>query len=375
MLKVMTVLGTRPEIIKMCRVSALLDQNSHHIIVFTGQNYDYELSQIFFDDLEFRKPDYFLEAGDSSPIRTVANIFVRFEDVLLKEKPDAILFYGDTNSCLGVIVAKRYKIPIFHMEAGNRCFNENVPEELNRKVVDHLSDINLVLTEHARRYLISEGIRQDRIIKTGSHMREVLTHFSEKIEKSKILEKEDLRKGDYFLVSIHREENVDDQKNLEKLLGALNSLAKKYQKKIIVSTHPRTQKRLENLSDFKMDEHVIFLPPFGFFDYITLQKNAFLVISDSGTITEETDILKLKSVAIRNEHERPEGMDSGTLVMSGLDSDSVINSVQLVLNFSKKAPDNIENIQDYIVQNVSEKIVKIIYSYTGYVNRNVWGKV
>ena len=375
MLQVMTVLGTRPEIIKMCRVAAEFDKHSNHIIVFTGQNYDYELSQIFFDDLEFRKPDYFLEAGDKTAIKTIANILASFEEILIKEKPDAILLYGDTNSCLSVIVAKRYKIPVFHMEAGNRCFNENVPEELNRKIVDHLSDINLVLTEHARRYLISEGIKQDRIIKTGSHMLEVLDYYKDKIDNSKVLEKQKLKKNDYFIASIHREENVDTSKNLLKLIETFNALAKNYNKKVIVSTHPRTQKRIKELAPIKVDERVKFMPPFGFFDYVTLQKNALTVISDSGTITEETDILNLNSITIRNEHERPEGMDAGTLIMSGLNSEDVLNSVKVILDSNQEVFSKRQRIDDYQAENISKKIVKIVYSYTGFINRNVWGKI
>ncbi|MCA1765011.1 MAG: UDP-N-acetylglucosamine 2-epimerase (non-hydrolyzing) [Desulfobulbaceae bacterium] len=371
MLKVMTIVGTRPELIKMSRVIAEFDRHTEHLLVHTGQNFDYELNQVFFDDLEIRKPDYFLGAVGENGAQTIARVIMKVDEVLAKEEPDAVLLYGDTNSCLGVIAAKRRKIPVFHMEAGNRCFDQRVPEELNRKVLDHLSDINLVLTEHARRYLIAEGIKPETIIKTGSHMREVLDHYLPKINQSDILTRLNLEKGRYFVVSAHREENVDAPDNLLDLVATFNALAEKWQLPVIVSTHPRTKKRLEALSAYPIKSKVQFLKPFGFCDYIKLQQEARCVISDSGTITEEASILNFPAVTIRNTHERPEGMDEGTLIMCGLKSEKVIAAIEVVVSQSSgDMPFRV--VGDYEVANVSNKVVRIVLSYTDYVNRTVW---
>ena len=320
MLKVMTLVGTRPELIKMSRVIAELDQHVNHILVHSGQNYDYELNQVFFDDLEIRKPDHFLGAAGETAAQTIAEVITKTDQILSLEKPDAILLYGDTNTCLAVISAKRQKIPVFHMEAGNRCFDQRVPEELNRKVLDHLSDINMVLTEHARRYLLDEGINPETIIKTGSHMEEVLDFYMPKIQQSDVLVRTGLEKNKFFIVSAHREENVDTPENLRDLLHTLKALADEYSFPILVSTHPRTKMRLEALGESLDHPLIRFEKPFGLLDYIKLQMNAFCVLSDSGTITEETSLLNLPAITIRNTHERPEGMDEGTLVMSGLKS-------------------------------------------------------
>ena len=372
MLKVMTIVGTRPELIKMSRVIPVFDLHTHHILVHTGQNYDYELNQIFFEDLGLRKPDYFLDAVGKNVAQTIARVIEKSDEIMSKEKPDALLLYGDTNSGLSVIAAKRRKIPVFHMEAGNRCFDQRVPEELNRKVLDHLSDINLVLTEHARRYLIAEGIRPETIIKTGSHMREVLDYYMPKIKKSKVLEKIRLSAGKYFLVSMHREENIDSTANLQDLLDSLNGLADAYQLPVIVSTHPRTQKRIDELKLGKSSSRIRFLKPFGFCDYVKLQMGAKCVISDSGTITEESSLLNLPAITVRNTHERPEGMDAGTLIMSGLEKKSVLDAVSVTLAQCVKKTQLKRSIEDYEVVGVAEQILKIVLSYTYYVNRTVW---
>lgn len=374
MIKVMTIVGTRPELIKMARVIHELDDNVSHVLVHTGQNYDYELNQIFFNDLHIRKPDYFLNAVGETVADTIGQIITKSDKIFSIEKPDAVLFYGDTNSCLAVIAAKRRKIPVFHMEAGNRCFDQRVPEELNRKVVDHLSDINLVLTEHARRYLIAEGIRPETIIKTGSHMREVLDFYMPRIMSSMVLEELNLKPNQYFLVSAHREENVDSPENLIEMLHALNALAVEYKFPIIVSTHPRTQKKLDEIKNFSVDQLVRFVKPFGFFDYVKLQTESLCILSDSGTITEEASLLNLPAVTIRNTHERPEGMDVGTLVMSGLKSEDVLNAVRVVISQHKKSGGVISPVDDYEVGFVSKKILRIILSYTNYINRTVWLK-
>lgn len=318
MFKIMTIVGTRPELIKMSRVIAEFDQHTQHILVHTGQNYDYELNQLFFEDMDIRKPDYFLEAVGDNVMQTIARVLEKADEVMEKEKPDAVMLYGDTNSCLAVIAAKRRKIPVFHMEAGNRCFDQRVPEELNRKVLDHLSDINLVLTEHARRYLIAEGIRPETIIKTGSHMREVLDFYMPKIKTSDVVQRMGLEANKFFIVSAHREENVDTPQNLLDMIETLNALAATYNCPVIVSTHPRTQKRLDALELGGLNPQIKFLKPFGFCDYVKLQMEALCVVSDSGTITEEGSLLNLPAITIRNAHERPEGMDVGTLIMSGL---------------------------------------------------------
>jgi len=374
MLKVMTIVGTRPELIKMSRVIAALDEHTKHLLVHTGQNYDYELNQVFFDELGIRKPDYFLEAVGDNASQTIARVIEKSDEVMRKESPDAVLLYGDTNSCLAVIAAKRRKIPVFHMEAGNRCFDQRVPEELNRKVLDHLSDINLVLTEHARRYLIAEGVRPETIIKTGSHMREVLDYYMPKIEASEVLVRMGLEQGRYFIVSAHREENVDTPENLADMVETLKALAAQYELPVIVSTHPRTKKRLDELNLDKLDSRIRFLKPFGFCDYVKLQMEAICVVSDSGTITEEGSLLNLPAVTIRNAHERPEGMDVGTLIMAGLKKERVLDAVRVIIaqhdrNIRVMAP-----VEDYEAQSVSKKILRIVLSYTDYVNRTVWQK-
>ncbi len=374
MLKVMTIVGTRPELIKMSRVIAEFDQHTQHTLVHTGQNFDYELNQVFFEELGIRKPDYFLEAVGANAAQTIARVIEKADEVMEKEQPDAVLLYGDTNSCLSVISAKRRKIPVFHMEAGNRCFDQRVPEELNRKVLDHLSDINIVLTEHARRYLIAEGIAPDRIIKSGSHMQEVLEYFMPKIEISNALEMLGLQEKRYFLVSAHREENVDTPENLQDLLDTLQVLAEAYDMPIIVSTHPRTRQRLEKLGIEGLDSRVQFLKPFGFFDYIKLQMGAFCILSDSGTITEETSLLNLAAVTIRNSHERPEGMDEGVLIMCGLKKDQVLDAVRIITQNSNKIENFQRIVPDYNGGFVSKKILRIVLSYTGFVNRVVWTK-
>jgi UDP-N-acetylglucosamine 2-epimerase (non-hydrolysing) len=374
MLKVMTIVGTRPELIKMCRVIAEMDQHFQHILVHTGQNYDFELNQLFFDDLGIRKPDHFLEAVGDNAAQTIGRVIEKSDEVMAQEKPDAVLLYGDTNSCLAVISAKRRKIPVFHMEAGNRCFDQRVPEELNRKVLDHLSDINLVLTEHARRYLIAEGIRPETIIKTGSHMQEVLEYYMPRIEASKVLEENGLEQGKFIVVSAHREENVDSPENLQDLLDTLTELAKVYQFPIIVSTHPRTKKRLEDLGSVLDNPLIRFEKPFGLHDYIKLQMESFCVLSDSGTITEEGSLLNLPAVTIRNAHERPEGMDEGTLVMSGLKTDRVLEAVKVVTSQHDREKRIFPLIKDYDAGPVSKQIVRIVLSYIDYVNRTVWHK-
>ena len=373
MLKVMTIVGTRPELIKMSRVIAELDQHTRHVLVHTGQNYDYELNQLFFEDLGIRKPDHFLEAVGDNAAQTIARVIEKADAVMAAENPDAVMLYGDTNSCLAVIAAKRRKIPVFHMEAGNRCFDQRVPEELNRKVLDHLSDINLVLTEHARRYLIAEGIRPETIIKTGSHMREVLDHHMPKILASDVMDRMGLARGQFFIVSAHREENVDSKENLSDLLQTLNALADEYDIPVIVSTHPRTQKRLDALDFGKLNERVQFLKPFGFCDYVRLQMEALCVVSDSGTITEEGSLLGLPAITIRNAHERPEGMDVGTLIMAGLKKERVIDAVRVVIaqHADGKRP---TPVPDYETPNVSKQVLRIVMSYTDYVNRTVWSK-
>lgn len=374
MLKVMTIVGTRPELIKMSRVIAELDAHTQHILVHTGQNYDYELNQIFFDDLGIRKPDHFLAAVGENAAQTIGQVIIKADEVMAQEQPDAVLLYGDTNSCLSVISAKRRKIPVFHMEAGNRCFDQRVPEELNRKVLDHLSDINMVLSEHARRYLIAEGVRPETIIKTGSHMREVLDHYMDKIEASDVLDRLDLTAGRYFLVSAHREENVDFPENLQNLLESLNALAETYGYPVIVSTHPRTRNRLDGLGAGPLHPRVQFSKPFGFVDYNKLQLGAACVISDSGTITEEASLLNLPAITIRNAHERPEGMDVGTLIMSGLKKERVLDAVKVTIEQHAASAGVRRPVPDYESEGVSRQVLRIVMSYTDYINRTVWSK-
>ena len=373
-MKVMTIVGTRPEIIKLCRVIAELDRQVHHVLVHTGQNYDYELNEIFFKELDIRKPDHFLNGAGKTAAETIGQVIAKADEVLEKEAPDAFLLLGDTNSCLAAISAKRRKVPVFHMEAGNRCFDERVPEEINRRMVDHISDINMPYTDHARRYLMREGIPAERVIKTGSPMKEVLSHYLPKIKGSDVLSRLELIKNDYFLVSAHREENVDNEENFFDLLESLNALAEKYQRSVIVSTHPRTRRKLEALQYSKAHPQISFMKPLGFLDYVHLEMNARCVISDSGTITEESSILGFPAVTIRQAHERPEGMDEGTLIMCGLQSERLVQSVEMVLSQHREGKPPYRVVPDYDMENVSTKVVRIILSYTDYVNRVVWHK-
>ncbi len=373
-IKVMTIVGTRPEVIKLCRVIHELDQRTDHVLVHSGQNYDYELNEIFFKQLGIRKPDYFLEAVGETLAQTIGNIIARSDAVMDKEKPDALLFLGDTNSCLAAISAKRRKIPLFHMEAGNRCFDQRVPEEINRKILDHISDINMTYTEHARRYLLAEGIRPETVIKTGSPMKEVLGYYLPCIEASDVLAGLRIEAGEYFAVSAHREENVDSEVNFRNLLEALNAIAEKFNKPVIVSTHPRTRKRLKDRALANLDGHIRFLEPLGFLDYVKLQMNALCVVSDSGTITEESSILDFPAVTIREAHERPEGMDEGTLIMCGLKPEKVLEAIDIVTAHDSSKARHFRLVQDYDTDNVSKKVLRIIMSYTEYVNRTVWRK-
>ncbi len=370
-LKVLTVVGTRPEIIRLARVMALLDDHTHHIIVHTGQNYDYELNEVFFKDLELRKPDYFLEVDTSSLGKVMGETLIKSEEVLRKEKPDAVLILGDTNSSIAGIMAKRLKIPIFHMEAGNRSFDLNVPEEINRRIIDHIADFNLVYTEHARRHLLSEGLPHRRIYLTGSPMYEVLHYYKDKIEQSDILNQLHLQHGKYFIVSTHREENVDNPDNLRQIVTILNALATDYDIPVIVSTHPRTRKRLEALKGMKMDSRIQFLKPFGFHDYVHLQQHALCAISDSGTISEESAILSFPAISLRNSMERPEAQDAGTIVLTGFNSDVVLNSVSLVIN-EHKAGAYKQIPAEYRIENTSWRVLKLIMGNAGLSN-DWWG--
>jgi len=370
----MTIVGTRPEIIKLSEVMKELDRYVDHIIVHTGQNYDYELNEVFFKDLNIRKPNIFLEAIKGTPSETIGDIIAKADRVFQEIKPDALLIYGDTNSCLSVIPAKKRKIPIFHMEAGNRCFDQRVPEEINRKIVDHLSDINLPLSEQARDYLIAEGIKPETIIKTGSPMTEVLNANMAKIKASDILNKEGLQQKKYIVMSIHREENVDSPSNFSDLLASIDALTSKYGMPIIISTHPRTRKKLDEMGYQSENPLIRFSKPYGFHDYNNLQMNAFCVISDSGTIAEEGSILNLPAVTIRQAHERPEGMDETTVIMSGLNKGRVIDSVEIATRHNSESERAIKPVKDYEADNVSKKILRIIVSYVDYVNRTVWHK-
>lgn len=370
-LKVMTVVGTRPEIIRLSAVINRLEQSEaiEHVLVHTGQNYDYELNEVFFNDFKLRKPDYFLNSAKGTAVETIGNILIAIDPVLDEVKPDAFLVLGDTNSCLCAIAAKRKQIPIFHMEAGNRCFDQRVPEETNRKIVDHTSDINLTYSTIAREYLLREGLPADRVIKTGSPMKEVINSRREDIEKSDVLSRLELKENEYFIVSAHREENINSDVNFKSLVEALNAVAEKYQLPVIISTHPRTQKRIDELG-IEFHELVQTLKPLGFNDYIKLQKSAKAVLSDSGTISEETAILGLKSLNIREAHERPEAMEEATVMMTGVSTDRILQGLAEI-----DAQGNASRIvADYDIDNVSEKVVKIIISYTDYVNRTVWKK-
>ncbi len=370
-IKVMTVVGTRPEIIRLSRVTARLDEHTAHVLVHTGQNYDYDLNGAFFKDLKLRPPDYRLEAAGERPTETIANVLARIDPLLEKEQPEALLVLGDTNSCLCVIAAKKRRIPVFHMEAGNRSFDERVPEEANRRLVDHLSDVNLPYSDIAREYLLREGFPPDRIVKTGSPMFEVLEYYRLAIERSPVLRRLGLKPGDYFVVSSHREENVDSEENLERFLQLLEAVAHQYRKRIIVSTHPRTGKRLQGRG-VRTHKLVEFLKPFGFLDYVQLQKNAQACLSDSGSITEEASILNLRAVNIRDAHERPEGMEEGAVMFTGLDTERVLQALQILENQPTGRQRALAVVRDYDVHNVSLKVTRVILSYTDYVNRVVW---
>ena len=374
-LRVITIVGTRPEIVKLSRVLAELDSHVDHVLVHTGQNYDYELNEVFFQQLGIRTPDHFLGVAAGTPAETIGNVIAMSDSVMAKEAPDALLLLGDTNSCLAAIPAKRRRIPIFHMEAGNRCFDQRVPEEVNRKIVDHVSDVNMPYTEHARRYLLAEGLPAETVIKTGSPMREVLNHYWSGIEASDVLKRLDLRAKEYFVVSAHREENVDSQANFADLMDSLNAVARRYRMPVIVSTHPRTRQRIEAMGESADADGLIrFVKPLGFLDYVHLQTRAFCVVSDSGTVTEESSILNFPAVTIRQAHERPEGMDEGTLIMCGLKADRVLQSIELVTGQSEKEGRVFRLVGDYEGENVSKKVIRIIVSYVDYVNRTVWRK-
>jgi len=372
-MKIMTVVGTRPEIIRLSRVMTVLDRDMSQVIVHTGQNFDYELNQVFFDDLELRKPNYFLEAAGKTACETVGMVISRVDEVLEKEHPDALLVLGDTNSCLSAYPAKRRKVPVFHMEAGNRCFDQRVPEEINRKIVDHISDINMPYSSISREYLLREGFPPDRVIKTGSPMYEVLHYYMPKIEGSKILKKLELEENKYFVVSCHREENVDSDEQLNKLSELLERMIKEYSFRIIFSTHPRTRKRFEERG-FKLNKLIELHKPFGFTDYVKLELNAIAVLSDSGTITEESSILNFPALNIREAHERPEGMEESAVMMTGLEFDRILDGLSILKAQGRGDKRTLCPVQDYQMPNVSEKVVRIIVSYMDYVNRVVWCK-
>ena len=370
-LKVITVLGTRPEIIRLCRIISLLDIHCEHILVHTGQNYDFELNEIFFKDLNLRMPDYFLNSAGSNANQTIGNIIISIDEILEKVNPDCLLVLGDTNSCLSVIPAKKRKIPIFHMEAGNRCFDMRVPEEINRKIVDHTADINLTYSSIARDYLIKEGIKPERVIKTGSPMMEVLSFYNDKIQDSVILHKLGLKKEDYFLVSFHREENINIDANFKKLILALNEICSKYKKTIIVSTHPRTRFKLEKYEG-SMSSLIRFLKPLSFSDYNNLQINAIVVLSDSGTISEESSICNFPAINIRETHERPEAMEEASVILSGLSYKRILQSIDLLKSQKRGSTRTLNIVEDYSKINISEKVLRILISYTDYIKTFVW---
>jgi UDP-N-acetyl-L-fucosamine synthase len=372
-LKVATVVGTRPEIIRLSRVMAKLDEFCEHIIIHTGQNYDYELNEVFFLDLGIRKPDYFLNAAGGNAAETIGKIIIEVDKVLAEVLPECLLILGDTNSCLASIPAKRRKIPIFHMEAGNRCFDFRVPEEINRRIVDHTADINLTYSSIARDYLLNEGLPPDRVIKTGSPMFEVLHHYLDGIKSSDILKRLDLTEGNFFVVSAHREENVDSPQNLEKLANILNKVAERYNEPIIVSTHPRTQKRIDE-AGLKFHPQIRLLKPMGFKDYVKLQMCARAVLSDSGTISEESSILNFPALNIREAHERPEGFEEAAVMMTGLEVDRVLQALKILESQPRGSERSLRLVEDYSMPNVSDKVLRIILSYTDYVNRVVWKK-
>lgn len=372
-MKVVTVVGTRPEIIRLSRVLAKLDQYCEHILIHTGQNYDYELNEIFFTDLSIRKPDHFLGAAGTTAVETIGQILIKIDPLLDQIKPDALLVLGDTNSCLAAIPAKRRKIPIFHMEAGNRCFDQRVPEETNRKIVDHVSDINLTYSDIAREYLLREGLPPDRVIKTGSPMFEVLNHYLPKIEASSILSTLGLKPSDYFVVSVHREENIDSEVSFHKLVASLNSIAEVYNKRVIVSTHPRTRKRIESLG-ITFHKNIELLKPLGFSDYVQLQKLSLAVLSDSGTINEESSILNFPALNLREAHERPEAMEEASVMMTGLGAERIHQGLAIIMDQARGEKRTLRPVTDYSMPNVSDKVLRIIISYTDYVNRVVWRK-
>ncbi|MCM2353303.1 MAG: UDP-N-acetylglucosamine 2-epimerase (non-hydrolyzing) [Pseudobdellovibrio sp.] len=372
-LKVMTILGTRPEIIRLSRVLAKLDQYCDHALVHTGQNYDYELNEIFFTDLGIRKPDHFLSAAGGNAAETIANVIKESDKIMDQVKPEAVLILGDTNSCISALSAKRKKIPVFHMEAGNRCFDQRVPEEINRKIVDHISDINLTYSSIAREYLLREGIPSDRVIKTGSPMFEVLNHYMDKVKASDILARQKLKASQYFVVSAHREENIESEMQFSKLIEMLNGLAQRYNMPVIVSTHPRTQNKF-NKTGAKLHTNVQLLKPMGFCDYNNLQINAKAVLSDSGTITEESSIMNFPALNIREAHERPEGFEEASVMLVGLSHDRVMQALDILEAQPRGETRMLRPVEDYSMPNVSEKVVRIILSYTDYVNRVVWQK-
>ncbi|MEL7832336.1 UDP-N-acetylglucosamine 2-epimerase (non-hydrolyzing) [Citromicrobium bathyomarinum] len=371
-MKVMTVVGTRPEIIRLSRVLIALDEACEHILVHTGQNHDYELSQVFFDDLGIRKPDHFLHAAVAgAPVATIGNIMIGMEKLLKEVQPEALLVLGDTNSCLSVLPAKRAKIPVFHMEAGNRCFDQRVPEEINRRIVDHTADINLTYSDIAREYLLAEGLPPDRVIKTGSPMYEVLHAYMDRIDASDVLDRLELEEHEYFVVSAHREENIESDANFLRLVAILNRIAETYDRPVIVSTHPRTQNRIDR-AGVEFHPNVRLLKPLGFHDYVRLQKSARAVLSDSGTITEESSILNFPALNIREAHERPEGMEEGTVMMTGLSIDRVEQGLEIIASQARGEQRDLRLVADYSMPNVSAKVVRIIHSYTDYVRRTVW---
>jgi len=372
-LKVMSVVGTRPEIIRLSRVFAKLDEYCQHTLIHTGQNYDYELNQVFFEDLGIRKPDHFLDAAGKNASETIGQVIIKVDQIIESVNPEAVLILGDTNSCLAAISAKRRKIPIFHMEAGNRCFDQRVPEETNRKIVDHISDINMPYSSIARDYLIAEGIPADRIVKTGSPMNEVLSHYMEDIDSSMVLKTLDIKTGNFFLVSAHREENVDAPNQLLNLTNSLNAIADCYNLPVIVSTHPRTQKRI-NDQGIKFHKNIKLLKPLGFHDYNHLQKNAKTVLSDSGTINEESSIMNFPALNIREAHERPEGMEEAAVMMVGLESKRIMQALKILEQQTIGKKRLLRMVNDYSMPNVSDKVVRIIHSYIDYVNRVVWKK-
>lgn len=372
-IKVLTVVGTRPEIIRLSRVLSLLDRETDHVLVHTGQNYDYELNQVFFEQLELRAPNHFLEAAGATPMETIAALLARIDPVLERERPDALLILGDTNSSLVAIAAKRRKIPVFHMEAGNRCFDDRVPEEINRRIVDHTADINLTYSDLAREYLLREGLPAERVIKTGSPMYEVLHYYRPGIEKSTILATLGLNPGEYYAVSSHREENIDSDRQLRNLVTLLNRLAQETQRRVIVSTHPRTRKRIESLGT-TFDSRVEFHKPFGFFDFVKLEQMACAVLSDSGTITEESSILNFPALNLRETHERPEGMEEGAVMLTGLNVERVFQGLAVLATQPRGTERLLRVVRDYDVPNVSAKVLRLIVSYVDYINRVVWQK-